>query len=184
MAGATADVPAALPTSGAVMPQARQENFPVASLLLPRVVRSHLLAVYGFARLVDDVGDELEADRLAALDQLEADLERIWRDDERPTHPLIARLQPTVIACELPIKPFRKLLDANRQDQLVHRYETFADLIAYCERSANPVGELVLRIFGAATAERLELSDKVCTALQLVEHWQDVGEDHANGRVY
>jgi squalene synthase HpnC len=181
----TADASTApIPLAGAVMPQARQENFPVASLVLPRAVRSHLLAVYGFARLVDDVGDEFEGNRLAALDQLEADLERIWSGDGSPGHPLIARLKPTVVACRLPIEAFRKLIEANRQDQLVHRYETFEDLLAYCELSANPVGELVLRIFGAATPERVQFSNKVCSALQLVEHLQDVAEDYGNGRVY
>jgi squalene synthase HpnC len=164
------------------MAQAREENFPVASLLLPRNVRSHLLAVYGFARLVDDAGDEAEGDRVALLDELEADLERVW--DGTPRHPLIARLQPTVAECELPIEPFRKLIEANRRDPVVHRYQTYAELLGYCELSASSVGEIVLRIFGAATPERLELSNKVCSGLQLVEHWQDVAEDYDNGRIY
>ena len=170
------------PEPQVVMAQARHENFPVASLLLPKRVRAHLLAVYGFARLVDDAGDEAAGDRLALLDELEADLERVWGG--APRGPLIARLQPTVAACGLQIEPFRRLIEANRRDQLVHRYDTYEDLLGYCELSANPVGELVLRIFGVATADRLALSDKVCTALQLTEHWQDVGEDYARGRVY
>jgi squalene synthase HpnC len=164
------------------MAQARQENFPVASRLLPRRVRSHLLAVYGFARLVDDVGDEYAGDRLAMLDELEADLERAY--DGAPRHPLIASLAPTIVVCELPIDPFRALIEANRRDQLVHRYQTFDELLGYCALSANPVGELVLRVFGVLSTERLQMSDKVCTALQLAEHWQDVGEDHAEGRIY
>jgi squalene synthase HpnC len=172
----------AVPSPAAVMAQARQENFPVASLLLPRNVRSHLLALYGFARLVDDVGDEADGDRLALLAEIEADLERVW--DGTARQPLIARLQPTVAECKLPIEPFRKLIEANRRDQVVHRYQTFEELLAYCDLSANSVGELVLRIFGAATPERLRLSEKVCSALQLVEHWQDVAEDYANGRIY
>jgi squalene synthase HpnC len=170
------------PEPGTVMAQARHENFSVASLLVPKRVRVHLLAVYGFARLVDDTGDEVAGDRLALLDELEADLERIWGG--APRNPLIVRLQPTVAACGLPIEPFRKLIEANRRDQLVDRYQTYGDLLGYCELSANPVGELVLRIFGSATPERLALSDKVCSALQLTEHWQDVGEDYARGRVY
>jgi squalene synthase HpnC len=170
------------PETSTVMAQARHENFPVASLLVPKRVRAHLLAVYGFARLVDDAGDEAAGDRLALLDELEADLERVWGGV--PRNPLIARLQPTVAACGLPIEPFRKLVQANRRDQLVDRYETYEDLRRYCELSANPVGELVLRIFGAATPERLALSGKVCTALQLTEHWQDVGEDYGRGRIY
>ena len=170
------------PDPDTVLSQARHENFPVASLLLPRRVRSHLLSVYGFARLVDDAGDEVQGDRLALLDELEADLERVWGG--RPQNPLIARLQPTAAACNLEIDPFRKLIEANRRDQVVHRYRTFDDLLGYCALSANPVGELVLRIFDLATEERLRLSDKVCSALQLVEHWQDVAEDHAAGRIY
>jgi squalene synthase HpnC len=179
---ATAPRSATAPDPATVMSQARDENFPVASLLLPRRVRSHLLAVYGFARLVDDVGDEAQGDRLALLDWIEADLERVWGG--RPQNPLIARLQPTVAACKLEIEPFRRLIEANRRDQVVHRYQSFEELIGYCALSANPVGELVLKIFGLATEERLRLSDKVCTALQLTEHWQDVSEDFAADRIY
>jgi squalene synthase HpnC len=166
----------------AVMSQAQHENFPVASLVLPRRIRSHLLAVYGFARLVDDAGDEAPGDRLALLDAIEADLQRVWGG--RPKNVLIARLQPTVEACNLDIDPFRRLIEANRRDQVVKRYETFEELLGYCALSANPVGELVLRIFGLASEERLRLSDKVCSALQLIEHWQDVGEDYRAGRIY
>lgn len=166
----------------AVMSQAQHENFPVASLVLPRRVRSHLLAVYGFARLVDDAGDEAPGDRLALLDAIEADLQRVWAG--RPQNALIARLQPTVAACNLEIDPFRRLIEANRRDQVVKRYETFEDLLGYCALSANPIGELVLRIFGLASEARLRLSDKVCSALQLTEHWQDVGEDYRGGRIY
>jgi squalene synthase HpnC len=173
---AAAQVPAA------VMSQAQHENFPVASLVLPRRIRSHLLAVYGFARLVDDAGDEAPGDRLALLDAIEADLQRVWGG--RPQNALIARLQPTVEACNLDIDPFRRLIEANRRDQVVTRYETFEELLGYCALSANPVGELVLRIFGLASEERLRLSDKVCSALQLIEHWQDVGEDYRAGRIY
>jgi squalene synthase HpnC len=165
------------------MAQARRENFPVASLLLPRRARAHLLAVYGFARLVDDVGDEVSGDRLALLDEIDADLDRLW-DSGTPRHELIARLAPAVAEHALPPDPFKRLIEANRRDQVVHRYASFAELESYCELSANPVGELVLRIFEAATPERIALSDKVCTALQLAEHWQDVAEDCAAGRIY
>ncbi len=181
-AQAPASIPARAPDPLAVMARARTENFVVASFVLPRRVRSYLLAVYGFARLIDDAGDEAGGDRLALLDGLEADLERVW--DGTPQNPLIARLQPTVRACALPIDPFRRLIEANRRDQVVHSYETYEDLLGYCSLSANPVGELVLRIFELATPERLALSDKVCSALQLVEHWQDVAEDRARGRIY
>jgi len=165
------------------MAQAGAENFPVASRLLPRRARADLLAVYGFARLVDDIGDQAAGDRLALLQEVEADLERLWAG-ETPRHQLIAGLQAAKTEHDLPIQPFRALIEANRRDQRVHRYATFAELVGYCELSANPVGELVLRIFDAATPERLELSNHVCTALQLAEHWQDVAEDHAAGRIY
>jgi squalene synthase HpnC len=171
-----------LPTASAVMVQARSENFPVASVLLPRRERAHLLAVYGFARLVDDIGDEVEGDRLALLDALEADLERVWRG--APRHPLLVRLAATVSECHLPIEPFRGLIEANRRDQSVLRYNTYEQLLDYCALSAATVGELVLAIFGRATPDRLALSANVCSALQLVEHWQDVGEDYRNGRIY
>ncbi len=170
------------PDPAAVMAQAKSENFPVASLILPREVRGHLLALYGFARLVDDVGDEAEGDRLALLDELETDLKRVWGG--RPHNELIRRLQPTVQECSLPIEPFQGLIEANRRDQVLHRYETFDELLGYCELSAATIGELVLRIFGFASPQRLELSNKVCAALQLVEHWQDVAEDYARDRIY
>ena len=166
----------------AVMGQAQAENFPVASRLLPRHTRSHLLALYGFARLVDDAGDEAVGDRRALLDELGRDLERVWHG--APHHPLMARLRPTVAACELPIEPFRRLIEANRRDQDQHEYRTFEELLGYCELSANPVGELVLQVFRAATPERLRLSNAICSGLQLVEHWQDVGEDYRRGRIY
>jgi squalene synthase HpnC len=164
------------------MPQARRENFPVASRLLPRAMRSHLLAIYGFARLVDDAGDEAPGDRLALLDWLERDLEQAF--EGTPEHPLLVRLQASVAACNLPIEPFRRLIEAGRCDQLVHRYETFEDLLGYCALSANPVGELVLGIFGVATPARIRLSDAVCSGLQLLEHWQDIAEDYRRGRIY
>jgi squalene synthase HpnC len=184
LARATSSVPiAADPLNpAAVMTQARSENFPVASLMLPRRDRAHLLAVYGFARLVDDIGDEYAGDRLAMLDQVEADLERAY--DGTPSQPLIAALKPTIVARGLPIDPFRALIEANRRDQLVRRYETFDELLRYCALSANPVGELVLRVLGELTPERLALSDQVCSALQLAEHWQDVAEDYENDRIY
>jgi squalene synthase HpnC len=166
------------------MAQAPSENFPVANRLLPAGVRGDLLAVYGFARLVDDAGDEALGDRLELLDQLEQDLERAFVPGGVATHPLIAALGPTTAKYALPIEPFRRLIQANRQDQEIHRYATFDELVAYCALSADPVGELVLRIFEVATAERIALSNRICTGLQLVEHWQDVVEDYSRGRIY
>jgi squalene synthase HpnC len=171
-----------LPPAQEVMAHARVENFTVASRLLPRAIRGHLLAIYGFARLVDQVGDDLPGDRLAALDWVEAELDRVFGDE--PTNPLMRRLALTVRACELPRDPFERLIAANRQDQSVSSYETIEDLLGYCRLSANPVGHLVLHVLGEATPERLRLSDDVCSGLQLTEHWQDVAEDLGRGRVY
>ena len=176
--------PHSAPEPEAVMAKASSENFPVASRLLPATVRADLLALYGFARLVDDAGDEASGDRLSLLDELESDLERAFVPGGTPLHPLIAALRPAIARHHLPIEPFRALIEANRQDQAVHRYATFAQLLGYCELSANPVGALVLRILGAGTPARFALSDRICTGLQLVEHWQDVAEDHRRGRVY
>ncbi|HEX8856112.1 MAG TPA: squalene synthase HpnC, partial [Thermoleophilaceae bacterium] len=170
------------PAPTEVMAKAGGENFPVASRLLPRREREHLLAVYGFARLVDDAGDEASGDRRALLDELDADLARVYEGE--PRHPIMRRLQPTVRACAIPREPFERLIEANRRDQRVHRYETFEELLEYCTFSADPVGEIVLHVFGAATPERIELSNAVCSGLQLAEHWQDVAEDRGRGRVY
>jgi squalene synthase HpnC len=181
--------PAALPTPAAVMARASGENFPVASRVLPRRVRGRLLAIYGFARLVDELGDadgpggaDGIQSKLAALDWLEQELERAYAGQAR--HPLLVRLQDSLRECALPREPFQRLIEANRVDQRVSRYETWEQLLGYCRLSADPVGELVLAALGRASAERVALSNKICTALQLVEHWQDVAEDLARGRIY
>ena len=180
----------------AVAAKASGENFPVALRALPGSWRANLTALYGFARLTDDLGDEplpgmpagasqetITATRLKLLDDLQADVAKIY-DGGRPALAAIRALQRTVSECGVPRQPLDDLIQANRQDQLVKRYETCDDLKKYCELSANPVGQVVLYIVGAATPERLRLSDSICTALQLVEHWQDVAEDLGNGRVY
>ncbi|MGA8365624.1 MAG: squalene synthase HpnC [Solirubrobacteraceae bacterium] len=174
--------PSQLPTAGAVMARAQGENFPVAGWLLGKRLRSHLLALYGFARLVDELGDSFTGDRAAALDWLECDLDRAYRGEAE--HPLLRALQPTLRECGLPHEPFVRLIEANRMDQRVSRYETWEQLRAYCELSANPVGELVLGVFDQATPSRVRLSNDICTALQLTEHCQDVAEDLARERVY
>jgi squalene synthase HpnC len=178
----TATTPPAVPHVDAVMQQAAAENFPVASRCLPRAERDHLLAVYGFARLADDLGDEADGDRLAALDWLEAELDRAVMGEA--THPVLRRLAISIAQCDLPLQPFRDLIEANRRDQVVHRYETFDALVDYCRLSAAPVGRLVLAVFGASSPARVALSDDVCVGLQVVEHLQDVGEDAARGRIY
>ncbi|MCX4722589.1 squalene synthase HpnC [Streptomyces sp. NBC_01020] len=182
--------------------KASGENFPVAPFFLPRAWRDDLMAVYGYARLVDDIGDgdlaspATEArllgldparadDRLAMLDAFEADLQRVFAGPgEQPRHPILRTLRPTVRRCALTPEPFLGLIAANRQDQTVRRYETYEDLLAYCELSANPVGRLVLQITGTASPERIRRSDAVCTALQIAEHLQDVAEDLGRDRIY
>jgi squalene synthase HpnC len=161
----------------------RAENFPVAMRVLPRRIREHLGAVYGFARVVDDLGDEAAGNRSALLDAFAADLAKIWAGGE-PQSPVLVRLAATVRACGLPAEPFQRLVEANRQDQQVATYPTFSDLQGYCTLSAEPVGRIVLGVFGAGTPARVAWSDRVCTALQLVEHWQDVAEDRRAGRIY
>jgi squalene synthase HpnC len=171
-----------VPSADSVYVQADNENFPVASWLLPASVRADLMAVYGFARLTDDIGDESGGDRLAHLEWLDDELERAARGEA--THPVLRRIGDTIAARDLPLQPLRDLIEANRRDQTVSRYETFKDLVGYCRLSANPVGRLVLEIFGATTPGRVALSDDVCTGLQVVEHLQDVAEDLAQDRVY
>ncbi|MER7054229.1 squalene synthase HpnC [Streptomyces sp. NPDC000351] len=183
----------------ATLAKAADENFPVAPFFLPRAWRTDLMAVYGFARLVDDIGDgdlapggadarllgvpaDRADDRVLMLDAFEEDLRRVF--DGTPRHPLLRRLAPTVRRRSLTPGPFLGLIAANRQDQLVARYETYEDLLAYCELSANPVGRLVLAVTGTSTPERIRRSDAICTALQIVEHLQDVAEDLSRDRIY
>jgi phytoene/squalene synthetase len=166
-----------LPDREAVMAQADAENFPVALWLLGPRTRRHLLAIYGFARLVDDVGDEVDGDRLALLDTVEQEL-------DAPQHPVMLAVARTAGECRLPREPFLRLIEANRRDQVMTRYSSFDELLGYCRLSAAPVGELVLHVLGAATADRIALSDRICAGLQVIEHLQDVDEDRARGRVY
>lgn len=173
---------AAIPTADAVMGRADTENFPVAGRLLPAKVRGDLLAIYGFARLVDELGDALVGDRLAALDWLEAELDRAF--EGRAEHPLLLRLQPALRRRSLRPEPFLRLIEANRLDQRVKSYETWEQLREYCTLSADPVGELVLGVFAVSSPGNIALSNSICTGLQLVEHCQDVAEDLAAGRVY
>jgi squalene synthase HpnC len=177
-----AEADARLPHESAILPLAAAENFSVAPLLVGRETCSHLTAIYGFARLADQLGDEVEGDRPALLDELERELGRAY--DGTSTHPLLRRVAVSARACDLPRGPFLRLIEANRLDQRVKRYATWEQLRGYCELSANPVGELVLAVLGLGSPERIALSDSICTALQLLEHCQDVAEDLAAGRVY
>jgi squalene synthase HpnC len=182
----------------AVAAKASAENFPVALRVLPKRWQAHLTALYGFARLTDDIGDEplpgmpadaseetITATRFKLLDELRNDVARIY-DDAAPEPDLeaIRALARTVKDCAIPAQPFYDIIEANRQDQVVSRYDTYAGLVDYCKLSANPVGVVVLYIMRAATPERIEASDSICTALQIIEHIQDVAEDLANDRIY
>ena len=170
------------PGAPAILEQAKHENFPVALRVLPGALRTRLETIYGFARLVDELGDEYTGDRNAALDWLELDLDRAF--EGRAEHPLLQRVTTFVRETHVTRDPFVRLIEANRQDQVVSRYATWDELAQYCTLSADPVGELVLASIDAATPERIQWSNDVCTALQLVEHLQDVDEDATRGRVY
>jgi squalene synthase HpnC len=175
--------PAGVPGLDDVMARAGGENFPVASRLLGRRLRESLLAIYGFARLTDQLGDEASGDRLALLDWLDSEIDRIY-EGGTPDHPALRRIAAVARQAAIPPVPLHRLVEANRLDQTTSSYATFDDLLGYCELSANPVGHMVLYVFGAATPERMKLSDAVCTGLQVTEHLQDVREDLARGRVY
>jgi squalene synthase HpnC len=160
------------------------ENFSVASLLLPRHLRPHFHAVYAYCRWADDLADEV-GDGPRALELL-----RWWRDElrrcyeGRPRHPVMVALEPTVRRFRIPERPFLDLLFADEQDQLVTRYDTYDQLLDYCRCSANPVGRLVLYLCEVHDEGRAALSDRICTGLQLANHWQDVSRDLDLGRIY
>jgi squalene synthase HpnC len=178
--------PAVTP-AGAMAEKAAAENFPVALRMLPRKYRGHLMAVYAYARTVDDIGDEAPpGERLGLLTGLRADLERLYAGSSSapPADPVVRALASAVADCAIPIQPFLDLIAANEQDQVVLRYQTFDDLLGYCKLSANPVGQIVLYVFGCYTKDRAEKSDAVCSALQIIEHLQDVAEDFRAGRIY
>jgi squalene synthase HpnC len=168
--------------------QVTQENFPVALRLLPQRHRRHLLAVYAYARSVDDTGDLAPGERPRLLADLAEDVRRLYGESPagsaEPRAAAVRGLAATVRECQIPMEPFLDLIAANAQDQVVSRYENFADLAGYCRLSANPVGQIVLYVFDSHTPQRARLSDSICTGLQLAEHWQDVAEDMQAGRIY
>lgn len=178
-----AGAPDGVPGLSEVMARAGGENFPVASRLLGRRLRGSLLAIYGFARLVDQVGDDVEGDRVALLDWLDTEIDAIY-DGGTPRHPAMARMAPVARASGIGAATLHELVQANRMDQTVRSYATFDDLLGYCALSANPIGHMVLHVFGEATPERMALADAICSGLQVTEHLQDVREDLARGRVY
>ena len=160
------------------------ENFPVASWLMPRHIRPHICSIYAFARTADDYADEPGMDdqtRLAKLDEWETHLKQCLHT---PTHPIFEALAETIRAFNIPTALFSDLLSAFKQDVVQPRHPDFADLLDYSKRSANPVGRLILLLFGYNTPTQLEASDAICTALQLTNFWQDIGVDYGRGRVY
>lgn len=162
------------------------ENFHVATFFLPRRVRPHFESVYAYCRVADDLGDEV-ADPVVAmrlLDEWGSMLDECYDTPERSMHPVFIALHETVRACELPRGLFHDLLHAFRMDQVKTEYDTWDELLEYSHYSANPVGRLVLWICGYRDEARALLSDKVCTALQLANFWQDVVEDEERGRRY
>ena len=185
------------------------ENFSVATWFLPKQLRPHFYAVYAYCRISDDLGDEVgdPQQALALLDEWERELEATYLslgveqgfspaaagdsklralapEEDGPRHSVFIALRETIRACSIPQHEFAGLLKAFRQDQTVQRYETFNDLLGYCRYSANPVGHLVLYLCGYRDAERQQLADYTCTALQLANFWQDVSVDWQKGRVY
>ncbi len=165
------------------------ENFPVASILMPRRLVPAVEAIYAFARGADDIADEGDAtpaERLAGLAEYEAALDAIERG-ETPSGRMFARLAEVVRQFCLPVAPLRDLLSAFRQDVVTTRYPDYASLLDYCRRSADPVGHLMLALYGAVDERNLADSHAICTALQLINFWQDVAIDIAKGdlgRIY
>lgn len=160
------------------------ENFPVASRLLPKNVRKHIASVYAFARTADDFADEKQfaGQRLQLLDAWQQQLESIG--SQKQNHPVFMALEKTIQTFDIPISLFGDLIRAFKMDVEISRYQTFDDVLNYCKFSANPVGRIVLYIMGYAAPRFLEYSDAICTALQLVNFWQDISIDLQKNRIY
>jgi squalene synthase HpnC len=183
-------IPAAPPTLDeareycAHLARTHYENFSVATWFLPKRLRQHFFNVYAYCRISDDLGDEVgdTAASLELLDQWQSELDACY--DGTPRHPVFVALAGTVREFDIPRHEFSDLLIAFRQDQAITRFETFDNVLGYCHYSANPVGHLVLYLCGYRDAERQQLSDFTCTALQLANFWQDVSADYGKGRIY
>ncbi len=168
------------------MPVDHYENFPVASILLPKRLQKPVTVIYRFARSADDIADEgnlADGERLSRLNEFRSELDRI-KNGEAPLTPLFQNLAVEISEHQLPLKPFHDLLDAFSQDVVKKRYENYAELLDYCRRSANPVGLLLLHLYRNATEVNIAYSDAICTSLQLINFWQDVEKDYAIGRIY
>jgi squalene synthase HpnC len=177
-------------TTTARMSVGHYENFPVASIILPRRLREPIAAIYHFARGADDIADEGEAgdaERLAGLEAYRSQLRLAAAGEPPAPQPeamMFIRLGEVIRAHRLPVQLFEDLLDAFAQDVVKKRYADFPDVLDYCRRSANPVGRLLLHLYGKADAENLRRSDCICSALQLINFWQDVAVDWQKERVY
>lgn len=160
------------------------ENFVVGSLFVPKELKQHFYNVYSYCRIADDLGDESGGpeNALPLLDWWNGELDACYGGS--PKHPVFVALAETNSQFGIPKTPYADLLTAFRQDQVITRYETHSELLEYCRYSANPVGRLVLYLCGYSDAQRQELSDSTCTALQLVNFWQDVERDFRIGRIY
>ncbi|MFO1005496.1 MAG: squalene synthase HpnC [Planctomycetaceae bacterium] len=160
------------------------ENFPVVSWVLPKRLHQHFYNVYAYCRWADDLGDEVGSSEraLELLGWWQGELDACYAGQVK--HPVFVALQKTIQQFEIPRQPFADLISAFVQDQTVHEYDTFDQLLDYCCRSANPVGRLVLRLAECDTPQAVEWSDSICTGLQLANFWQDVARDAAIGRVY
>ena len=169
-------------TACATLAEGHYENFSVASHLLPKHLRRDLYTIYAFCRHTDDLGDEATGDRLALLADWERELVHIYGGE--PKHPIMIALQDVMLRFDIPDEPFRKLIQANRMDQGLVRFETYDELTIYCEHSAMPVGQMVLYLLRDHSPESLQLSNATCMALQLANFWQDVARDYAMDRVY
>jgi len=165
-----------------ILARSAGENFPVAFRWLPNGRADELMAIYGFARLVDQIGDAAEGDRLVLLEAVLRDLEQSQSRGAR--HPIIDRYASVAAKHSFPFELAERLVEANRRDQQPTAIEDHDALLDYCSCSANPVGEMVLRLFDQENAKRVSLSNDVCSALQIIEHCQDVLEDQHLGRVY
>lgn len=160
------------------------ENFPVASIAVPKKLRPHVCAVYAFARQADDFADEkeFEESRMQKLDEWEYQLENIFTKE--PIHPVFMALRHTLKKFNIPAILFKNLLTAFKMDVTVSRYNTFNEVLNYCRYSANPVGRIILHLFGYPAPKFMEYSDSICTALQLTNFWQDIGLDLKKDRIY
>jgi len=163
------------------------ENFPVASFLLPKEKRRYIYSIYAFARAADDFADEPgiiggREKRLSLIDEWNQKLRDCYNG--KAYDPIFIALANTSRDCKIPIEPLENLLKAFMQDVIKTRYDTFADVLDYCQNSANPVGRLVLMVFGSHDEEQFIYSDKICTALQLTNFWQDIAVDLLKDRIY